>query len=144
MYKKIKQVSLLIITTLFISSCASYSCKAPNGSSCKSVRTVYGEEMAESTSDIEEVRAIIKKNRVEQKSMYEDKSPLWTPAKKLRLWLSRWVDAKGIYHQPGYLYIEVEKGRWITEKAEIDETILEDETTALEAREEKENNGNTD
>jgi len=142
MSKKIKYGMLLIITMLVISSCASYSCKAPDGSSCKSVRTVYGEEMSKPRQVVEEVKTITKKKRVEQKSMYENKSPLWAPAKKLRLWLSRWVDTKGIYHQPGYLYIEVEKGRWVSEPVKIDETIPEDET-ALKETEGKEENGNT-
>jgi len=143
MRKKIKYGMLLIFNMLLISSCASYSCKAPNGSSCKSVSTVYGEEMSKYSKDIEDVKTITKMERVEQKSMHEDRSPLWVPAKKLRLWLSRWVDTKGIYHQPGYLYIEVEKGRWVTEPVKIDETNLEDETV-LEETEEKEENGNTD
>lgn len=116
---------LLIATALFVSSCASYSCNAPDGSVCKSVSQVYAEETGEEKKIGEEVTVITKRERPEQISVYEDEMPLWIPAKKLRLWLSKWVDSRGIYHQPGYLYIEVEKGRWTTEEAWIDEMIME-------------------
>ena len=127
MWKTGKMLILLLATALFVSSCASYSCNAPNGSVCKSVSQVYAEETEEEKQIGEEVTVITKRERVEQISVYEDEKPLWIPAKKLRLWLSRWVDSRGVYHQPGYVYIEVEKGRWNSEEGRIDEKIMEGE-----------------
>ncbi len=130
--KTLKLLTSLIITTLVFTSCARYSCKAPDGITCKSVSEVYAKH-TQARNQQEEVIAITKKDRESQP--HEDKTPLWIPAKKLRLWISRWVDSKGNYHQPGHLYIEVEKGRWATDQAEIDEMIIE---------EKEEENGDTD
>lgn len=131
MMKAVKLLAILLTTTLLVSSCATYSCKAPDGKVCKSVSQVYAEEVE--SQQQEEIVLITKRDREPQYSEYKDKAPLWIPATKLRLWVSRWVDNRGNYHQPGHLFIEVEKGRWATKEAEIDEMIIEGE-----------DNGNTD
>ncbi len=114
---------LLPILILALSSCATdYPCGEPGKGSCRSVAAndklsysnytnpddVGATSSFGGSSDSKPLPVSFK----HYSQLPSNGSPLLSTPKMLRVWLTPYTDADNIYHDQGYEYMIVDKGRW--------------------------------
>lgn len=119
-----------------------YSCKAPPGVRCESISGVYANAVKKNLPPQrqESPAAIPQSNerlpprdgavRAQPIALSLSSSPatdadaiaplrsLRTPARILRLWFKPWEDMDGDLFDQGYIYVQVDGGRWMVEHAQ--------------------------
>lgn len=121
---------------------AKYACGVPNGVGCQSISRVYensqtsigstvggstvgGSKVGRSMAAPAAVNSSLKKGphrkpmplpskrEVEQSVVnVEAGAPLYIPPRRVRIWVSQWVDKQNVLHDETYLYMIDGEGRW--------------------------------
>lgn len=108
-----------------LSGSSSYACKAPDGITCQSVSGTYANtqpgpragarvpaaELADAPSGAPQP------SRVLTATIGSANTPLRSPPRILRLWFKPWEDADQDLYDQGYVYVQVDSGRWQVEHA---------------------------
>lgn len=102
---------------------SSYACKAPDGVTCESVSGTYAnavqnnlpsQRLRSSPSSTSPTVAAITK--VDSSTAAADPLPATTPLRSapriLRLWFKPWEDADHDLYDQGYVYVQIDAGRW--------------------------------
>lgn len=118
---------LIPILILALSACATdYPCGEPSSGSCRSVsandRLSYTnytnpDDLDNSTSGWGGSKSNSQTNSLpvsfkHYNQIPSDGSPLLSMPKMLRVWITPYTDTDNIYHDQGYEYMIVDKGRW--------------------------------
>jgi conjugal transfer pilus assembly protein TraV len=113
-----------------LSGSSSYACKAPKGVTCDSVSGTYANAIHNNlpgqrarsatthapmaTASSPSVAAAVDM----RPSMPTAAAPLRSSARILRLWFKPWEDADRDLFDQGYVYVQVDGGRWLIEHAQ--------------------------
>lgn len=111
---------------------SSYSCSAPKGVTCQSVSGTYHNVMhqrlpSQNTAQqnttnrpsalLEFSLPAEKSRQVEQQPSLLS-APLRTSARVLRLWFKPWIDNDKDMYDQGYIYVQIDNGRWLIDSAQ--------------------------
>ena len=132
---------LIPVAVLLLSGCASmgankFSCGAPDGARCQSLRQVYdatdsddyrlsaakttrssrADDADDSSVDLERLLATSQDLPASQLPAavptIETDMPLRSRSKVLRVWIAPYEDGRGDLHSPGHVFMEIEPRRW--------------------------------
>jgi conjugal transfer pilus assembly protein TraV len=110
-----------------LSGSSSYACKAPDGVTCQSVSGTYANAVADNLP-AQRQRAVAppavagasasaaSAPRSEPPSA--GATPLRSPPRILRLWFKPWEDADRDLYDQGYVYVQIDAGRWLVEHSQ--------------------------
>lgn len=113
-----------------LSGNSSYACKAPDGVTCQSVSGTYANavannlpaQRARATSTAAPVSAPSSAGSAPTvRSASADAAqvlPLRSAPRILRLWFKPWEDADRDLYDQGYVYVQVDGGRWLVDHAQ--------------------------
>lgn len=115
-----------------LSGSSSYSCSAPKGVTCQSVSGTYHNAMNHrlpsqnaaqqnptdhpSPSTVRTLPAEENRPLAQQPSLLS--APLRTSARVLRLWFKPWIDSDKDMYDQGYIYVQIDSGRWLIDSAQ--------------------------
>lgn len=111
---------------------SSYSCTAPTGVTCQSVSGTYHNAMhhrlpsqnaaqqktMDRPSPTSEFTLTAEKNRQVEQQPSLLSAPLRTSARVLRLWFKPWIDNDKDMYDQGYIYVQIDNGRWLIDAAQ--------------------------
>jgi len=109
---------MIAVGLLSLTGCATkYPCQEPGGISCQPVSEIY----AKSNYNNKESQASMKKGKYSKKelkysSTVEANQPVRTENKTIRIWFAPWVDNKDVFHDQSFVYLVVDRGRWLIEE----------------------------
>ena len=126
---------IILMTPLLLNACstkAKYACGVPNGVGCQSISRVYENSQMSIESTVggsmaapAAVNSSLKKGphrkpmplpskREAEQSVVnvEAGAPLYIPPRRVRIWVSQWVDKQNVLHDETYLYMIDGEGRW--------------------------------
>ena len=110
-----------------------YACKAPEGVACDSVSGTYANAIHNNLPSQRAKRSAAPRKEASEANPPESAlpapssvatgdadtvvtpSPLRSQARLLRLWIKPWEDADGDLYDQGYVYVQVDPGRWQVE-----------------------------
>lgn len=103
-----------------------YACKAPEGVACDSVSGTYANALQHNLPSQRALRASERAPSMRAPALPIVAAPaaapdapapelLRSPPRLLRLWIKPWEDADGDLFDAGYVYVEVDRGRWLLE-----------------------------
>jgi conjugal transfer pilus assembly protein TraV len=100
-----------------------YACKAPEGVTCQSVSGTYANTVAHplpSQSGRTRTASVAASaaSAPDRHSTAVAGTPLRSPPRILRLWFKPWEDADRDLFDQGYVYVQVDGGRWLVEHAQ--------------------------
>ncbi len=115
-----------ILVVISIGGCSStpdYGCKAPDGTTCKSISEVYrateGDARRKSPYIDERSQAdatyqpALAGERTVTLPKIKPGDPLRVEPRILRVWLAPWEDEDGVFYDQSYIYVIVDHGRWL-------------------------------
>ncbi len=100
---------------------ATYACQPPEGVTCNSVSGVYANAVRGNLPSQQRVAAPVPapsngsvppKGRAPASSSAADLDELRSRPRILRLWFKPWEDADNDLYDQGYVYVQVDAGRW--------------------------------
>lgn len=111
---------------------SSYSCSAPTGVTCQSVSGTYHNAMhqrlpsqnaaQQNTTDRPSPSSVRTLPAEENRPLEQQPSllsaPLRTSARVLRLWFKPWIDNDKDMYDQGYIYVQIDNGRWLIDAAQ--------------------------
>lgn len=108
-----------------LSGSSSYACKAPDGVTCQSVSGTYANTQPGRRAEARVPAAELAEapsgaplpSRVPTATSGSASTPLRSPPRILRLWFKPWEDADQDLYDQGYVYVQVDGGRWLVEHA---------------------------
>lgn len=120
---------IILMTPLLLNACstkAKYACGVPNGVGCQSISRVYeNSQTGGSMAAPAAVNASLKKGHHRKPMPLPSKreteqtvvnveagAPLYIPPRRVRIWISQWVDKQNVLHDETYLYMIDGEGRW--------------------------------
>jgi conjugal transfer pilus assembly protein TraV len=114
-----------------LSGSSSYACKAPDGVTCQSVSGTYANAVANNlpaqraraapTAAAELAQPAPSAGASGVRAVPADAAPafpLRSAPRILRLWFKPWEDADRDLYDQGYVYVQVDGGRWLVEHAQ--------------------------
>lgn len=114
-----------------LSGSSSYACKAPDGVTCQSVSGTYANAVANNlpaqqaratpsaAPDLAPPAPAASAPRVRNASSdAAPPMPLRSAPRILRLWFKPWEDADRDLYDQGYVYVQVDGGRWLVDHAQ--------------------------
>jgi len=114
-----------------LSGSSSYACKAPDGVTCQSVSGTYANAVANNlpaqraratpsaAPDLAPPAPAASAPRVRNASSdAAPPMPLRSAPRILRLWFKPWEDADRDLYDHGYVYVQVDGGRWLVDHAQ--------------------------
>ncbi len=110
-----------------LSGGSSYACKAPDGVTCQSVSGTYANAVADNLPAQRQraaappVAAAASTSAVSAPRSEPPSSgatPLRSAPRILRLWFKPWEDADRDLYDQGYVYVQIDGGRWLVEHAQ--------------------------
>jgi conjugal transfer pilus assembly protein TraV len=114
-----------------LSGNSSYACKAPDGVTCQSVSGTYANAVANNmpaqrtratpsaAPDLAPPAPAASASRVRNASSdATSPPPLRSAPRILRLWFKPWEDADRDLYDQGYVYVQVDGGRWLVDHAQ--------------------------
>lgn len=119
-------VSLSACSTMSgLSGASHYACQAPDGVACDSVSGTYANAVQ---GALPSQRAAARTQSPSPgKAFTENRTgpgfaPIATPLRAaprvLRLWFKPWEDADGDLYDQGYVYVQIDTGRWLIDHAQ--------------------------
>lgn len=96
---------------------SSYGCKAPAGVACQSVSGTYANALA-SNLPAQRARAGAPGPAIAPGTPGSGPGTLRSPPRILRLWFKPWEDADHDLFDQGYVYVQVDGGRWLVDHAQ--------------------------
>ena len=114
--------TILAIAGLALSGCtgmsglsggSNYACKAPDGVTCESVSGTYANAVQNRLPGQRQPPGAAVDPPARPLAM-----PLRSSARILRLWFKPWEDADGDLYDQGYVYVEIDGGRWLIDHAQ--------------------------
>lgn len=111
---------------------SAYSCSAPTGVTCQSVSGTYHNAMnqrlpsqnaaQQNTTDRPSPSSVRTLPAEENRPLEQQPSllsaPLRTSARVLRLWFKPWIDNDKDMYDQGYIYVQIDNGRWLIDSAQ--------------------------
>lgn len=107
-------VSVLVAAGL-VGCVARYGCPAPKGVSCKPISDVYRSTLGNATTPKTAKNAMALSAPLKppaSTSLAEDRPPIRSAPKILKVWIAPWIDDEGDLHQEGNVYVVVDHGAW--------------------------------
>jgi conjugal transfer pilus assembly protein TraV len=118
-----------------LSGSSSYACKAPDGVTCDSVSGTYANAIhnnlpsqrsrptapsaqASGTPQPTATSLASTEVRTPLAAASVSPAPLRSSARILRLWFKPWEDADRDLYDQGYVYVQIDSGRWLIEHAQ--------------------------
>lgn len=100
---------------------ANYACKAPEGVACDSVSGTYANALRHNLPGQRAARSGAPRAdeakapplSAAPSAANDPPGPLRAQARVLRLWVKPWEDTDGDLHDQGYVYVQVDNGRWL-------------------------------
>ncbi len=118
----------LAILAVLVSGCSStpdYACKAPDGTTCKSITEVYQETDGElrrkpiysgdgsQENTITSYKPSLASERTVSLPKIKPGDPVRVEPRILRIWLAPWEDEDGVFYDQSYIYAIIDRGRWL-------------------------------
>lgn len=95
-----------------------YACKAPEGVSCQSVAGTYINAVADNLPSQRGGQRPAPAPAAPAPTANPVSTALRSPSRILRLWFKPWEDADRDLFDQGYVYVQVDGGRWLVEHAQ--------------------------
>lgn len=109
-----------------LSGGSSYACKAPDGVTCQSVSGTYANAVADNLpaqrrraaiAPVAAAASTAAAGTPHAEPMPSIATPLRSAPRILRLWFKPWEDADRDLYDQGYVYVQIDGGRWLVEHA---------------------------
>lgn len=110
-----------------LSGGSSYACKAPDGVTCQSVSGTYANAVADNlpaqrqratTTAVAAAASAPVAGTPRAEPLPSSATPLRSAPRILRLWFKPWEDADRDLYDQGYVYVQIDGGRWLVEHAQ--------------------------
>lgn len=113
-----------------LSGGSSYACKAPDGVTCQSVSGTYANAVADNlpaqrqravappVAAAATAAAASTAGTLRAEPIPSSATPLRSAPRILRLWFKPWEDADRDLYDQGYVYVQIDGGRWLVEHAQ--------------------------
>lgn len=113
---KIAVACVAVLAAAGLAGCAArYGCPAPKGVACKPISEVYRSTLGSATTPKTAKTATAPSASAKPSaptSLAEDRPPIRSSPKILKVWISPWIDDEGDLHQEGNVYVVVDHGAW--------------------------------
>jgi conjugal transfer pilus assembly protein TraV len=109
-----------------LSGGSSYACKAPDGVTCQSVSGTYANAVADNlpaqrqraaVAPVAAAASASAAGTLRPEAVTSGAAPLRSAPRILRLWFKPWEDADRDLYDQGYVYVQIDGGRWLVEHA---------------------------
>jgi conjugal transfer pilus assembly protein TraV len=110
-----------------LSGGSSYACKAPDGVTCQSVSGTYANAVADNlpaqrqraaVAPVAAAASAAAAGKPRSEPVPAIAAPLRSAPRILRLWFKPWEDADRDLYDQGYVYVQIDGGRWLVEHAQ--------------------------